>query len=260
MAKPNVERWNVGDKGTGWIPDIPDHRDQLFRDFRPRVAITERVALKDEFLPPIRDQLALGSCVGHSVSSALLYSLRQKGEVFRKPGYGLSPLYCYYRAREYINTIHEDSGAYIRDGVKGAFAYGVATEATHPYKIDRFTKAPTQTANTTARWHQIKGGYKRCLSVDEVMQALSEDMAVAGGFSCFSNLDAGHKGHIPMPGPNDSLEGGHAVFFVAADPATREFKFANSWNETWGDGGYGYLPFAFFEKGWADDFWSITHE
>jgi C1A family cysteine protease len=34
------------------------------------------------------------------------------------------------------------------------------------------------------------------------------------------------------------------------------FIIRNSWNVTWGDGGYGYLPFEYIEK-MGSDFWAI---
>src|SRR5215207_2138279 len=49
-------------KAGGWQPEVADHRDQLFKGFKPRKAVIEPVSLKEEFLPLVRDQLNLGSC------------------------------------------------------------------------------------------------------------------------------------------------------------------------------------------------------
>ena len=46
---------------------------------------------------------------------------------------------------------------------------------------------------------------------------------------------------IPLPGPQDRLEGGHAVWFTRADTRERLIKFQNSWSEQWGDHGFGHL-------------------
>lgn len=244
-------------RGHGWRPDTPSHRDYLFRDkFTARKAITGPVGLQEAFLPAIRDQGTLGSCTGHGVSGCLMYGLRQRG---RKTV--LSARYSYYQGRVIEACVPEDSGCEIRDVVKAAVKLGVATEATCPYHpLTHFARKPTKAADKTAQSHQIMVGYYRCLTVDDVLQALDNGMPVVGGFSCFSNLpQADANGHVPMPGPRDRLEGGHCVMFVRGDPSTREFKFANSWGE-WGDHGYGYLPFEYLERGLADDFWSISHE
>lgn len=240
-------------KGHGWKPDTPDYRDKLMRGARPRIAVTGPVALKSEYLPAVRDQGQLGSCTGHGVTGGLMYKLRERGRAVE-----LSALYAYYQGRVLEASVDEDAGAEIRDVVKAAAKQGVSTLACWPYRIERFAKKPTKTADRTAQSHQVKVGYYRCLTVDDIVQALAQGMPVVGGFSCFSNLDANGNGHIPMPA--GVLEGGHCVWFVGADPHTRELKFQNSWAADWGEHGYGYLPFDYLAKGLADDFWAIDHE
>src|SRR5215216_3825872 len=113
-AKATIGRTVLPDdqRGTGWKPEPVDHRDydHLLRDYlprigKPRVAITGPVALKSEDLPVVRDQTTLGSCTGHLARGMLLYSLRQMGPQFRKPGYDLSPLFAYYNGRDLEGSI-----------------------------------------------------------------------------------------------------------------------------------------------------------
>jgi C1A family cysteine protease len=143
--------------------------------------------------------------------------------------------------------------------VKAAHKSGIATEASWPYKIERFAHKPSATADKTGLWHQAKAGYKACLDVDDVLQALSYDIPVVLGYSVFANHD-GPQGHIPMPGPQDELLGGHCQWVCAGDPHTREFKLQNSWGTSWGESGYAYLPFAYVERRWASDMWAVLHE
>ena len=181
----------------------------------------------------------------------------------------LSPLFAYYRGRVLEASVDEDAGCEIRDVVKAAAHDGVALESAWPYRIERFKKNPTRTAYKTAQAHQVKVGYYRCGGNDgsnedvlsDILQALAAGLPVTGGFSCFSNLDRGPRpGVIPLPGPRDRLEGGHAVWFTRADTRERLLKFQNSWSEQWGDRGFGYLPFDYVLKGLADDFWAVDHE
>ena len=254
-------------RGLGWVPEPPDHRDydNLLRDYlpkvgKPRVVITEKVSLKAEDIPVVRDQSQLGSCTGHGVRGILTYKVRQMGPQFRKPGYDLSPLFAYYNGRELEGSIHEDTGCYIRDVVKQAFKLGVATEATCPYNISAFARKPSEQAYTTGRWHQLKGGYKACLTADDILQSIAADIPVVFGYSVFSSHDSGREGHIPMPSAMDRLEGAHCCWFIDGDPKTRYFKFQNSWSEEYGDKGYYYLPFDYVDHGYADDIWAGVHE
>jgi C1A family cysteine protease len=66
-------------------------------------------------------------------------------------------------------------------------------------------------------------------------------------------------GHAPMPKPNESVLGGHAVLAVGYDDAQQCFIFRNSWGEGWGMKGYGTMPYAYLLDGdLSDDFWVIT--
>jgi C1A family cysteine protease len=63
---------------------------------------------------------------------------------------------------------------------------------------------------------------------------------------------------VPVPTRHDHLRGGHAVLVVGYDHARRLLTFRNSWGRGWGDGGYGYLPYAFIASAnltW--DFWTM---
>jgi len=72
------------------------------------------------------------------------------------------------------------------------------------------------------------------------------------------------KGEFEFPGPNDPVQGGHAVVTVGYDDNRKigkykgALKIRNSWGTAWGEEGYGWLPYAYVEAGLADDFWSLS--
>jgi hypothetical protein len=59
----------------------------------------------------------------------------------------------------------------------------------------------------------------------------------------------------------DGLQGGVVIIESARmtpDPGSKKlFKFINSWTESWGDKGYGYLPYDYIARN-SVDVWSLT--
>jgi hypothetical protein len=51
-----------------------------------------------------------------------------------------------------------------------------------------------------------------------------------------------------LPSEGETPNGYHAIAVVAYDDATSEFRFANSWDTTWGDEGFGTISYAFIEN------------
>ena len=94
------------------------------------------------------------------------------------------------------------------------------------------------------------------------------------GFTVFSSISgSGGTGEIPLPCPGEKVRGGHAVVAVGYDDkkkiknplcgtATKgALLIRNSWGTSWGDGGYGWLPYDYVSKGLARDWWTLLkHE
>jgi hypothetical protein len=60
-----------------------------------------------------------------------------------------------------------------------------------------------------------------------------------------------------MPTKNDTIIGGHAVLIVGYNDVTKQFKFKNSWGTSWGNRGYGYLPYEYYLNGDLTDIWGV---
>jgi C1A family cysteine protease len=65
-------------------------------------------------------------------------------------------------------------------------------------------------------------------------------------------------GTMPMPGPGETIQGGHAVVAVGYDDPTSRFIVRNSWGAAWGAKGYFTMPYTYLlEEQLSDDFWTI---
>ena len=87
------------------------------------------------------------------------------------------------------------------------------------------------------------------------------------GFKSFEDTDK--PGGIPYPCKGESAQWGHAVVAIGYEDnrkirntkCDKETKGAllirNSWGETWGEKGYGWLPYEYVLMRLALDFWSL---
>lgn len=200
---------------------------------------------------PIEDQLHLGSCVGQAVVGAyeLLLNKLDKNKFT-----DLSRLFVYYNARLLDDSVDEDVGAYVRDGIKAVNKYGVCSEMSWPYLIERFANAPSVQSYEEAKQRLIKK-YYRIEDIKDIVDALNSNNPVVTGmnvYDSFYDLDGGGKKILPMPTHHEDIIGGHAVTFVGYNLPKKLFLARNSFGTDWGDNGYFWVPFDYAERDFMD--------
>jgi C1A family cysteine protease len=203
---------------------------------------------------PIFDQGNLGSCTANAICFLKMYldhiENTQAGGYFHH----LSRLYLYWHERNLEGTTFYDSGAYIRDGFKVLNQRGCAGESFFPYDVFSYIDTPTAEAEENAELHKISGYYR--VYLPQLKSVLAEGYPVVLGidvYERFEGLMAAVYGIIPMPEPGERLLGGHAV--VAVGYNADYVICRNSWGEQWGDNGYFYLPWAYFDS-YVHDMWT----
>ncbi len=243
-------------RGYGWVPDLPDQRDFLYRSIRvvPPV-MPHQVDLRPS-CSPVENQGNLGSCTANALVGALEF-LENKN---KKPFVDLSRLFIYYNERVIEHSVKTDSGAMLRDGIKTLAKQGVCREKIWPYVVSKFAVKPVAKCYKEAASHTITS-YHRILTQDEMLECLAEGYPFVFGFTVYESFESpevAQTGIVQMPQSGERVMGGHAVLAVGYDDGGKRFIVRNSWGPDWGMSGYFSMPFEYLsDRNLSDDFWTI---
>lgn len=288
-----MELCQTGKHALGWIPDFPDFRDYtqhstemaelleptgLLRARRrkgkkPAGDLPESCDLRP-WCAPIEDQLRLGSCTAHAGVGVLEYYERKS---FGKH-IDASRLFLYKVTR---NLMHQkgDTGAHLRLTMGAMVLFGVPPEEYWPYSdegevFDReppaFCYAFAQNSKTIKYYRHDPPETPAPDVLTQIKTYLAAGHPVMFGFTVYNSISQADKaGLIPFPSAKEKIEGGHAVMAAGYDDKKKitniygriETKGAllirNSWGRTWGEDGYGWLPYDYVLRKLAEDFWSV---
>ena len=249
--KPRSHQW------YGWQPDLPDHRDHPFLlGVHKPAALPVRVDLRPE-CSPVEDQGALGSCTANALVGALEFLEKKQGQ---RNATDLSRLFVYYNERVIENTVGQDAGAMLRDGIKALAKQGVCSEAKWPYAISKFKARPTPACFTEATKHKISS-YQRLQTIEDMRGCLAAGFPFVFGFTVYESFESSSvakSGMLNMPKKSEKVLGGHAVCAVGYDDVRKRFTVRNSWGTDWGLRGYFTMPYEYVaDRNLSDDFWTI---
>src|ERR1700730_11097334 len=201
----------------GWLPDLPDHRDLMYSAIKPALpSLPTKVDLRPK-CSPIENQLSLGSCTANALAGGLEFLEIKDGAPF----VDLSRLFIYYNERVIEGTVKQDSGAFLRDGIKSLAKQGVCPEKEWPYKVTNFKKKPTAKCYSDAKKHQVIS-YHRLSALDEMRTCLADGIPFVFGFTVYEAFESAalaKPGFQTLPGKDKKVMGGHAVrAFVTMTP------------------------------------------
>jgi len=273
---------------TGWLPPLPDLRDytdenpelkEMIKKVggsateKPKFPVPNKVDLK-KWCSPIENQGNLGSCSAHAGMGIVEY--------FEKRAFGNhidgSRLFLYKTTRN-LMKVTGDTGAWLRNVMGALVLCGVPAEEYWPYTISDYDKEPTSFVYSIAdNYEAVKyfchdplgANVPGSTTLFRVKLYLARGIPSMFGFFGFPSFNYSNvKGGIPYPCPGEKAQWGHAIVAVGYDDnlkiknlkCNKEAKGAllirNSWGITWGDKGYGWLPYDYVINKLAIDFWSL---
>lgn len=226
-----------------------------------------------EWCSPIEDQGDLGSCTAHAGVGLVEYFERRSTDKH----IDASRLFLYKATR---NLLHwtGDRGAYLRSTMGALVLFGVPPEEYWPYAVSDFDKEPPAFCYAFAQNYKAISYYRLdppqmspADLLNKIKTSLAANLPSMFGFTVYGSISqADTSGKIPFPTNQERIMGGHAVDAVGFDdtmkikntnPGGKETTGAllirNSWGTTWGEKGYGWLPYDYLLKNLAVDWWSI---
>jgi len=264
--------------GQGWRCDLPDHRDYTLETPAVRdgwAKLRRRRAVKSplpasvdwrEFCFAATDQGPLGSTSAHAVLGMLEYFERRA----TGRGWQGSPLFAYYNARKLDGT-QGDNGAGLRTSLKAIVRFGCPPERHWPNDAAHCDREPDAFAYGFQReWVGLR--YVRLDDPsagggDVVLRRMKA--LLAAGFACVCGAvppASDDDGDLPFPTKFDGVGGGAAYTVVGYDDARRirstkgAFIVRGTRGPTFGDAGYGRLPYRYVEAGLARDVWTVWND
>lgn len=291
------EQFSLASVGMGWHRDRPDFRDyspesnevpdralavgsdEPVKSMLNKLKVTGKKVtalpgsadLRPNF-PPIENQGALGSCTAHAGVGVLEY--------FERRAFGrhidASRLFLYKVTRRLLHWTG-DTGAYLRTTMGAMALFGVPPEEYWRYKISDFDVEPPAFCYSFARNYQAlkyfridQPGRTTADLLKLIKLYLKVGLPSMFGFTVYQSIGQAYQtGEIPYPHGTDSVAGGHAVVAVGFDDkkkiknqplgptTTGALLIRNSWGTSWGDGGYGWLPYDYVLNHLAVDWWVL---
>lgn len=241
---------------------------------------------------PVQFQGYYNTCTAHVVAGMIeLLEAKATGSYVQA-----SRLYLYQVAKRILGE-SGDPGVYLRQMMGAVVLLGVPPEKYWPYldtevkddpridvQPDAFCYALARRYGAAKYFRLDTVGLDPRRLVTRMKSVLAASMPTSLGFPLYrsSLTHASTTGEVLFPPEGEAPIGSHAVLVVGYDDAKEmpisggeqaapgagaavttkgqtkgAFRFKNSWGETWGDAGYGWLPYRYLELGLAKDCWTM---
>lgn len=195
-------------------------------------------------LPPVRDQQNDSTCVAFALTA-----LHEHG----RSGGDLSEQMLFDTAKVLDGT-PASAGTTLHHGSTALEVWGQCEEHEWPYGSVAPSRALVYSSGATPH-----ASARRCMlstipaRIPEIEQAISGGKIVGAGVRMTLDFYNPAIGRVALPVPARIVPAAHAIALVGFDNEAGNdegsyFILRNSWGSLWGDNGYGYLPYAYFNQ------------
>lgn len=225
--------------------------------YRPKAGSGQVPAKVDlrKYMTHVEDQSQTNSCCANAVAGAYEYINKRYAMSKGDRTDDISRLFIYYVGRkkdqqffrEDTTLAPKDEGMSLGGAISALELKGACLERNWPFDIDKVNNRPVEPCFNEALRYKIAESEKVPVDLSSMRRCLAEGHPIVFGLKLtaqFFKPAAG--GGISTPDPDDpqsSEHGLHAMLIVGYSDRQEVFIVRNSWGTSWGDGGYGYVPY-----------------
>jgi len=234
--------------GAGALPDKEDARDLVFmasfQEINWEVGFDVYYYLG--LTPQVKNQGSSFSCVGQATA----YYAEVLNYIEESKYKEMSAKSIYSQIR-----LPNRGGAYLRDGIKMMVDYGInledmVTSGRREIQYEQKAFLDKKSVLEQAKIFRSKSFYMTPVNndIDVIAKAIEKGHGAVIGF-WGSNSGVQTADIVPPPEDWSERIWGHAVFACGFGMRNgkKVIKFINSWDSSWGDGGYGYISEDYFK-------------
>lgn len=246
----------------GWKPPLPNPKKRMYANFH--TVRTNNPPVVDlslsPFCPKPLDQLDLGSCTSNALAG-LGQFLQKKQKVHE---FLPSRLFIYYNERVLENSVDQDSGASLSDGITVVKTLGFAPDSLWFYNTKKFAVKPNRGVYAAAKKCLASDAYSiDNTNLDAIRTCITDQYPVVFGFTVFEEFESRSvmdTGLVPIPTKSSQVLGGHAVMLIGFNDNTKKFRVRNSWGADFGVHGDFFIDYDYLcNEDLAGDFWTIRN-
>lgn len=196
------------------------------------------------YLNPVVDHSIIASCSVEAIATAYEYLLqRHQGQEVT-----LSRWFIYYNARAALDNLVEDSGVSFAQAIASLQKYGACGAETYADQPGIINEKPPESVYEAILPYALESSVAVVTDLSSFKFYLAVGYPVAFGLEVFTSFgEVAEDGLVLLPDLEMECHlGSHALLAVGYSDIDEVVIARNSWGVNWGDQGYCYLPYEYF--------------